>query len=222
MMMNKKKLCAFALSTLALSLYGCGSESAKINEDPTKGTKVTESASCDVREPDCFEFALDYPVAGLNFDCSSDQIHHFVTDEDSNAVTGACKVGDTVTFYLQGEESAQRVDLGVVKLDDISKLKIQQTPRIRLLDLAIGLTGKTPTSLDPNDETIRVTMALIKIFQSLGLEQSDNVIGDIQPTEITAEKKELLSEISQNIGVNELASGQYIEILKPWLHIVQT
>ena len=218
-MMNKKKLLPFALSTLALFLHGCGGESSKINEDPTKGTKITESASCDVLQPDCFEFALDYPVAGLNFDCSSDAVHHFITAEDSNAVTGACKVGDTVSFYLQGEDNSQKIDLGKVNLDDISKLKIQQTPRIRLIDLASGLTGKVPTSLDPNDETIRVTMALIKIFQSLGLAQQDNVIGDIQPIEITAEKKELLSEISQNIGVNELASGQYIEILKPWLTI---
>ena len=222
-MMDKKKLLPFAFSALTLFLHGCGSESAKINEDPRDGNTATGSGSCSVESEKCLEFALDYPVAGLNFDCSSDTVHHFVTTENGNAVTGTCKLGDKVSFYLQGESSPNKIDLGTVELDQVYKapeaVKNGQPPYIRVIDLAMGLTGKPPQSIDANDETIRVAMSLVKIFQSLGAEQNDNVIGDLQPTEITAEKKDLLSSITKNIGVNELSSGQYIEILEPWLAI---
>lgn len=63
---------------------------------------------------------------------------------------------------------------------------------LRLLDLASGITGKAPITLDKNDETIKVAIALVKIFQSIGLENGDNLIGDIQPTEITDEKRNCL------------------------------
>ena len=217
--MNKRIVLPFALSAFAILLNGCGGESAKINEDPTKGTKgVTSNTSCDVTATNCLQFAMDYPIAGLNFDCSSDNVHHFATKFESNAVTGACKLGDTVTFYLQGEESP-KISLGAVKLDDISKLKMQTPSRMRVIDLAMALTGKTPTTLDETDETIRVAMALVRIFQSLGAEQGSNVIGDIQPTEITQEKKNQLAGIASSIGVNELSSGQYVELIKPWVDV---
>ena len=139
--MNKKILLPFAFSTLAVLMHGCGGESAKINEDPTKGVTVTKNASCDVTADDCLQFALDYPVAGLNFDCSSDKINHFATKLDSNIVTGACKLGDEVSFYIQGESSTRKISLGTVKLDNISKLKLATPPRIRLVDMATALTN---------------------------------------------------------------------------------
>lgn len=62
-------------------------------------------------------------------------------------------------------------------------------PRLKVIDMAIGLTGQTPTSLSPSDPTIRVAMALVKVFQSIGLERGDNVVGDLQPTQFTEDKK---------------------------------
>lgn len=44
-------------------------------------------------------------------------------------------------------------------------------PRLKVMDMAIGLTGQTPTSLNQNDPTVRVAMALVKLFQSVGLER---------------------------------------------------
>ncbi|MCH7391424.1 MULTISPECIES: hypothetical protein [Acinetobacter] len=223
-MMNKKILLPFALSTLAIFLHGCGGESSKINEDPTKGvTGVTSSTSCDITATDCVLFALDYPIAGLNFDCSTDKVNHFATKDDGNAVTGACKLGDTVTFYIQGKES-RRINLGAVKLDEIYKVKDNRfpVPKIRVIDLARGLTGQAlPQTVDPNNDTIRTALALIKIFHSLGLEQNDNVKGDIQPIELTEEKKDLLSLITQDIGVTEFKDGSYVNILKPWVDVSQ-
>ena len=220
-MTNNKIFLPFALTTLVALLQGCGGESTKINEDPNKGVSgVTTSTSCTPTSSDCLPFAMDYPISGLNFDCSSDKANHFATKLDSNAVGGACKLGDTATFYIQGKD-ARKINLGIVKLDDISKINDSRypVPRLRVIDLASALTGKMPTALDPNDETIRVAIALIKIFHSIGLEQEDNALGDIQPTQITDEKKDLLSQLTKDIGVAELSNGSYVDILKPWLSV---
>ena len=191
-----KNILTFTL-IIAAMMTACGGESAKINEDPTKGITVTKNASCDVTADDCLQFALDYPVAGLNFDCSGDKLNHFATKLDGNVVTGACKLGDEVSFYIQGESNARKVSLGTVKLDNISKIKLATPPRIRLIDIATALTGKPAASLNQGDETVRATMALVKILQGIGLESGDNVIGDIQPTELTIEKKDKLAEIDR-------------------------
>jgi hypothetical protein len=219
-MMNKKILLPFAFSALAIFLHGCGGESAKINEDPTKGTTgVTSNTSCDVTAADCLQFVLDYPVAGLNFDCSTDKVNHYATKLDGNVVTGACKLGDNVTFYLQGE-GPRKINLGTIQLDKVAKVKVAAVPaRIRILDLATALTGQTPASLSISDDTIRVAMALVKIFQSESITENNNIIGDVQPIEFTVEKKNTLSTISRDIGVTELSSGAYAEILKPWLDV---
>ncbi|MBH2001886.1 MAG: hypothetical protein I8H98_06430 [Moraxellaceae bacterium] len=217
--MNRKILLPFALSTLAILLNGCGGESANINENPNNGVNgITENTSCDVSAADCLSFVVDYPIAGLNFDCSTDKVNHFATKIVGNIATGACKLGDNVTFYIQGK-SPRKISLGTIKLDDISKLKLATPPRIRLIDLAAALTGKTPTALDIDDETIHVALALINIFQGLGIEREDNVAGDIQLTELTQDKKDKLIDVSKDIGVQELSSGEYIDILKPWLKV---
>lgn len=142
--MKKRIIVPFAFSALTLLLSGCGGESSKINEDPTKGTTgVTSNTSCDINTSNCLQFVLDYPIAGVNFNCSSDIVHNFATKFDSNAVTGACKLGDTVSFYVQGEASP-KISFGDIKLDEISKLKMPTLARIRVIDMAIALTGKTP------------------------------------------------------------------------------
>lgn len=56
-------------------------------------------------------------------------------------------------------------------------------------------------------------------MQSLGVERTDNVVGDIQPTEFTEEKKDLLVNVTKDIGVAELLSGEYITLLQPWLDV---
>ncbi|MFV5616536.1 protein FilF, partial [Acinetobacter baumannii] len=235
--MNKKILWPFALTAIALMLNGCGGGSSNINEDPNSGGDGNlTSGSCkpsvsgsSSRDSNCLEFALDYPVEGINFDCSTALGQHFVTTLSQGSVTGTCKVGDTARFYLQGKGDKQ-IFLGSVKLDTIGKYtsfvnngdqKTSLPIYLRLLDLASGITGKAPITLDKNDETIKVAIALVKIFQSIGLENGDNLIGDIQPTEITDEKKELLSKLSQSITAADFQSGAYASLLKPWLDVSQ-
>lgn len=217
--MNKKTILPLSLSIIAAMMTACGGESAIINEDPNQGVDgVTTNTSCDVSASDCLKFVLDYPVSGINFDCSTDKINHFATKLDGNIVTGACKLGDEASFYIQGS-SARKINLGTIKLDTISKLKTATLPHIRVIDFATALTGKMPNSLDKNDETIRVAVALIRIMHSLGVERNDNVVGDIQPIEFTEEKKDLLVNVTKDIGVNELLSGEYITLLQPWLDV---
>ena len=94
-------------------------------------------------------------------------------------------------------------------------------PRLKVIDMAIGLTGQTPTSLSPSDPTIRVAMALVKVFQSIGLERGDNVVGDLQPTQFTEDKKNTLNVVLQNITATEWKNGAYVNLLKPWLDVSQ-
>ncbi|WP_127494413.1 putative pilus system protein FilF [Acinetobacter calcoaceticus] len=234
--MNKKVLWPFALTTLAIMLNGCGGGSSNISEDPNSGTNNgnLSSGSCtpttsDIGAEDatCLQFALDYPIAGINFDCSSATNFHYATKLTGNAVIGSCKVGDTARFYVQSKDN-KKVFLGNVNLDTIGKFtavngKSKETNPIylRVLDLASGITGKTPATLDKNDETIKVAIALIKIFQSIGVENGDNLIGDIQPTQLTDTKKDQLTKISQSITATELKNGAYASILKPWLDVGQ-
>lgn len=218
--MNKRIVLPFALSAFAILLNGCGGESSKINEDPRKGVGATSNGSCSKsRTADCFEFALDYPVAGVNFDCSGDQFNRFTTKKDGNAAVGSCLLGDEVTFYLQGEDS-KKISLGRIKLNDISTNTLPDNPPyLRLIDLAIAITGKTPNTLDEDDDTIQVAMALVKIFQSLGHERNNNVIGDIQPTEITKNKRDQLSVIDRDVEAKDLINGDYAKIIQPWIDV---
>ena len=64
--------------------------------------------------------------------------------------------------------------LGNVNLDTIGKFtavngksKEINPIYLRVLDLASGITGKAPTTLDKNDETIKVAIALIKSSKAL-------------------------------------------------------
>lgn len=234
--MNKKVLWPFALTTLAIMLNGCGGGSSNISEDPNAGTNNgnLSSGSCTPTTSDtgaedttCLQFALDYPIAGINFDCSSATNFHYATKLSGNAVIGSCKVGDTARFYIQSKDN-KKVFLGNVNLDTIGKFtavngrtKVINPIYLRVLDLASGITGKTPATLDKNDETIKVAIALIKIFQSIGVENGDNLIGDIQPTQLTDTKKDQLTKISQSITATELKNGAYANILKPWLDVGQ-
>jgi hypothetical protein len=218
--MNKKVLWPFALTTLALMLNGCGGGSSTINENPTNGSGgATANGSCSVTNSDCLQFSLDYPIAGINFTCSSAANLSFVTKASGNSVIGSCKAGDTASFYLQDTKATRKIELGSVKLDTVSKIQMTIPPRLKVMDMAIGLTGQTPTSLNQNDPTVRVAMALVKLFQSVGLERGDHVAGDLQPTQFTDEKKNTLNILVQNITATEWKNGAYANILKPWLDV---
>lgn len=61
-------------------LNGCGGGSSTINENPTNGSGgATANGSCSVTNSDCLQFSLDYPIAGINFTCSSAANLSFVT-----------------------------------------------------------------------------------------------------------------------------------------------
>ena len=99
--MNKSFM-AFALTTLALMLNGCGGGSSTINENPTNGSGgATANGSCSVTNSDCLQFSLDYPIAGINFTCSSAANLSFVTKASGNSVIGSCKAGDTASFICK-------------------------------------------------------------------------------------------------------------------------
>ncbi|EKU38622.1 MULTISPECIES: hypothetical protein [Acinetobacter] len=220
--MNKKVLWPFALTTLAIMLNGCGGGSSTINENPTNGSGgATANGSCSITSSDCLQFSLDYPIAGINFTCSSAANLSFVTKASGNSVIGSCKAGDTASFYLQDSKAIRKIELGSVKLDTVSKIQMTVPPRLKVMDMAIGLTGQTPTSLNQNDPTIRVAMALVKLFQSIGLERGDNIAGDLQPTQFTDDKKNTLNILVQNITATEWKNGAYANILKPWLDLSQ-
>ncbi len=220
--MNKKVLWPFALTTLAIMLNGCGGGSSTINENPTNGSGgATANGSCSVTSSDCLQFSLDYPIAGINFTCSSAANLSFVTKASGNSVIGSCKVGDTANFYLQDAKNTRKIELGSVKLDTVSKIQMTVPPRLKVMDMAIGLTGQTPTSLSQDDPTVRVAMALVKLFQSIGLERGENVVGDLQPTRFTDDKKNTLNILVQNITATEWKNGAYANILKPWLDVSQ-
>lgn len=220
--MNKKVLWPFALTTLAIMLNGCGGGSSTINENPTNGSGgATANGSCSITSSDCLQFSLDYPIAGINFTCSSAANLSFVTKASGNSVIGSCKAGDTASFYLQDAKATKKIELGSVKLDTVSKIQMTVPPRLKVMDMAIGLTGQTPTSLSQNDPTVRVAMALVKLFQSIGLERTDNIAGDLQPTQFTDDKKNTLNILVQNITATEWKNGAYANILKPWLDLSQ-
>lgn len=216
--MKKQIWIPFTLTALMAALNGCGGEGGNIHVDPPGSTGVTASTSCSTTSTDCLEFVFDYPVAGLNFDCSSDTTNHFITQNSSNAVSGACKLGDTVTFSIKGQGTDKQIKLGAVDLKTITSLKISDAP-ISLVDIATAMVGKAPASLDPNDETIKVAMGLVKIFQAAGAVNEKNAIGDLQPMELDEDYKSNLKNISQSIDVSNFKDGSYAALLKPWVDV---
>lgn len=58
-----------------------------------------------------------------------------------NSVVGTCKIGDTANFFLQGTQTKTKIDLGSINLDNISKIKVIVSPRLKVMDMATALTG---------------------------------------------------------------------------------
>jgi len=107
--MKNKYLLPFALTTLMAALTGCGGESANVIPEVYEGS--TTNGTCTIGASGCLGFALDYPLNGLNFTCSSDTKNSFVTTLDlkDGAATGACKVGDKITFFLKGKKISKLI-----------------------------------------------------------------------------------------------------------------
>ena len=216
--MNTHILKPFALTTLCLALASCGGESGNfINENDSAG--VTTSTSCNTSATDCFGFVLDYPVSGINFTCSSDTVNNFITLLSGNTVTGACKIGDKATFTIKGRNTNNQISLGTVDLNKLSVLKISEFQQLGIIDLATALTGQQPTQLNVNDNTIKVAMALVKIFQALGVQQAANVVGDVQPIDLSENLKADLSKATGSVGVNNYLDGSYASIIQPWVDV---
>lgn len=223
--MINKSILPFALSALVLALGGCGGESAKVN--PEIYDTSSKNGTCPSNSEGCVEFVLDYPVDGLNFNCSSDVKNTYVTlfDLKEGVSTGACKIGDKVTFFVQGDKS-RRIDLGAVDLNKISQVASGTTPpRLTLVDLAEGITGKAATSLSAADETIKVAMRIAKIIQALAIKNNSVVVPtDIQAVYINNADKLLIDEISRNITTADFNSGSdsdFDGLFQPWLDLSQ-
>ncbi|MDM1722542.1 putative pilus system protein FilF [Acinetobacter towneri] len=220
--MKTRHILPFATTALMAALSGCGGESANINPEPNAVAYI--NGSCASTAKNCVEFALDYPVDGLNFTCSSDTSKTYITmiEPKSNAATGKCSEGDKVHFFIQ-EKTNQYIDLGTVSLSDIGMVSTAGAgyPRLSVLDMARGLTGRQATSLSSSDETIQVATAIVRLLQALSVEGGGTIAGDIQPLTITTLKKEQLANIAESVEVGDYRSGAYASILRPWVDVSQ-
>ncbi|OTG62922.1 putative pilus system protein FilF [Acinetobacter silvestris] len=217
--MKNKFILPFALTGLVTALSGCGGESAVIHEDPNKGI-ATSTNGCLPSAEKCQSFVVDYPIEGLNFDCSSDQKNHFITEMVQNVAIGGCGVGDKVNFYIQGSETSKKIALGSVDLSKLNSLKVTGQPtQIGLIDIATGMTGKVPASMSMNDDTFKVMVGLTRIFQAIAVVEDTNLVGDVQPIELSKKFKNDLSKIETSIDVANFLDGSYVNILKPWLDL---
>ncbi|MCA4780125.1 flagellar protein FilF [Acinetobacter towneri] len=220
--MKTRHILPFATTALMAALSGCGGESANINPEPNAVAYI--NGSCASTAKNCVEFALDYPVDGLNFTCSSDTSKTYITmiEPKSNAATGKCSEGDKVHFFIQ-EKTNQYIDLGTVSLSDIGMVSTAGAgyPRLSVLDMARGLTGHQATSLSSSDETIQVATAIVRLLQALSVEGGGTIAGDIQPLTITTLKKEQLANIAESVEVGDYRSGAYASILRPWVDVSQ-
>lgn len=222
--MKKSNILALSSTALMMALSGCGGESANVIPEPNIVKEI--NGSC-VSGQNCVEFALDYPVDGLNFTCSSDPSKTYITliAPTTNAATGKCSAGDKVHFFIQ-EKTEKSINLGTVSLADIGLANSVSAslPRLTLLDIARGLTGQAATELTPSDSTVQVAQAITRILQALSIESSKNqerptIAGDVQPLYISALKKEQLDDILGSVTLEDYRSGAYVSKLSPWVDL---
>ena len=217
--MKKRLFAPLVLTSLGITLVGCGGESATVNEDPYKGMTMYANG-CNSIDEKCLGFNVDYPIEGLNFDCSGNTKNHYMTKIEGGAAVGGCLIGDKAKFYIKGSQSERKIVLGDVDLAKIRPLKIRgQIATIGLIDIATAMTGKPPTSMTMSDETFKVMVGLVRVFQAIGLEQDTNQVGDIQLLDLTDNIKNNLTTVNADIVVTDFINGSYVEKLKPWVNI---
>lgn len=218
----KNLIFPFTLSTLCLMMTACGGGSNVIHEDPVKKPQDTTATGCTISDTNesCFQFVMEYPIAGIQYTCSSDKVNVFRTQLDKNVVTGGCDKKDTVTFFLNTQDKA-RIELGSVKIPDLGMVSSPSSPvHLSVVDMAKGLTEKAAVDLDENDATIQMAMRLVKIFQAIGSQKSDdNVVGDIQPIDLDEKILDGITEIKTSINTTEYQNGQYVALLSPWVDV---
>ena len=217
--MKNKYLLPFALTSLMAALSGCGGESA--NVVPEEYDSSTENGACTIGTEGCVQFALDYPIDGLNFTCSSDTINSFISIMSLNngAATGSCRVGDKVSFFIKSEKD-KKINLGVVDLNSIALVSTAQPPRLTILDIAIGMTNQPAAALSQDDPTVKVAMKLAKIFQALALQDSKIVEPtDVQVLYITDAMRTKLDLILSSVTAQQIINDQYVGIIKPWVDV---
>lgn len=210
--MKNKILYPFALTTLLAALAGCGGESA--NVIPEKNNEATTNGTCTAGTDNCVEWGLEYPLDGLNFNCSGDKENTFITLFDSNAgvASGTCQKTDEVEFYIQSFSSS-KITLGKLKLSDYATFSTQtQLPRLSVVDIAKGITGRQVNNLDQNDPTVQVAMRLVKILQALAIQEGRIVNPtDVQPLYITEEMRKDLAKVSGNISLTDASFATKIK-----------
>ncbi len=218
--MKNNILLPFALTGLVTALAGCGGGSSQINEDPNKGVTASTSGCTSSTSTDtCMMFAIDYPVDGLNFDCSSDTTNHFATEQNGNVFTGGCQVGDKVTFYIQGSKTSRKITLGTVDLSKLRPKKVTADPvYISLYDIAQSATGAAATTTDSSDTTFKVLMGYVKLLQAISVAQANQATA-LQTVELTADLKNNLSAVTSDVGIANFKDGSYATLLQPWVDL---
>lgn len=211
-----------SLSALCALLVACGGESNVIYENPSVKPAETTATGCTAStNSNCMPFVLEYPVAGLQYMCSSDKLNLFRTQTSGNTVTGGCDKTDTATFFLNAGGNA-RIALGSVAMSNLGQVATDAQPvHLTLLQLAQGLTGKAANTLDSSDATVQVAMKLVQIFQAVSTQKLGNVIGDIQPLTLNSATLAGLNNITSSVGLNEYQNGQYVSLLQPWVDVSQ-
>lgn len=202
--MKNKILFPFAISTLLMALSGCGGESANVIKEP--GDEATENGACTPGETNCVEWGLEYPLDGLNFNCSGDTENTFITlfDSKNGVASGTCQKTDNIEFSIQSFGS-NKINLGQIKLSDYASFSAQtQLPRLSVIDIASGISGRRVGDLVPTDPTVQVAMRLVKILQALALQKGSIVNpSDVQPLYITEDMRKNLAKISGNISLTD-------------------
>jgi hypothetical protein len=202
--MKNKILFPFALTVLMAALSGCGGESA--NVIPETNDEATTNGTCTAGTNNCVEWGLEYPLEGLNFNCSGDTENTFITifDRKNGVASGTCQKTDNIEFYIQSFGS-NKINLGQIKLSDYASFSAQtQLPRLSVIDIASGITGRRVSNLVPEDTTVQVAMNLVKILQALALQEGRIVNpSDVQPLYITEQMRKDLAKTSGNISLTD-------------------
>ncbi|ANF81135.1 hypothetical protein A3K93_02310 [Acinetobacter sp. NCu2D-2] len=229
-MNNKKLFIASTLTAMLFALNGCGGESANVL--PEKNDSSTESGSCTAGATGCIEFALDYPIDGLNFYCGTDTENDYITvfDLNNGYAKGACKAGENITFYLNGAEK-HKIELGRFSLDKIGNVSTEsQVPRLSIMDIAEGIRS-TGSNSAVTISTQEIAIRLIQIIQTIGLNvnppqssPSLNSATDLQPIVINDSVRTNLDKILKNISVDQFKNttdSEFQTLLAEWIDISQ-
>lgn len=219
---QKKRLIQSMLALgLVTLLNACGGDSASISEQPDPEL-VNYTNGCSDYDQRCQNFVVDYPIAGLDFECQKDTVNHFMTEIDKNVAIGGCRRGDTVKFAIQTPAAQAKILLGNVDLSKINPNYVSGQPtQIGLMHIAAAMTGKDLVNSNQTDDTFRVMVALVRMFQALGIDQDANQIGDVQPITLDSAVKKKLSELTASVGVNDFLDGSYVTKLRPWVDVEQ-